>query len=357
MDQDRKKRFIVNVLYVGIIILLTFAVLRYALPLVMPFVIGFVLAWLLRRPTVFLARVLHLPEKLVGGLLMLLFYCTAGLLIALAGIRLASALWSLMLNLPGLYTNQIQPFFIELFDAIEQAVQRMNPSLVSALEQVGLQFLQTLGQLISSLSGRAISILSGGAASLPGLLIRLLLLIISSFFVAMDYRRITEFSLRQLSPSAQHMVLEIKDYVTGTLFVCIRSYALIMFITFVELSLGLTLIGVGNAVVVAAVIAVFDILPVLGTGGIMIPWAVISALRGDLRLALSLLAVYGAVTVIRNIIEPKIVGSQIGLHPVATLASMFVGLQLFGVVGLFGFPICLSLLLYLSRTGAISLFK
>ena len=143
----------------------------------------------------------------------------------------------------------------------------------------------------------------------------------------------------------------------GTLFVCIRSYALIMSITFVELALGLTLIGVEHSLLIACLIAVFDILPVLGTGGIMIPWTIITAITGDHKLALGLLIVYLAITVIRNIIEPKIVGSQIGLHPVVTLVSMFVGAQLFGVLGLFGFPIGLSLLRHLNDTGTVRLFR
>ena len=89
----------------------------------------------------------------------------------------------------------------------------------------------------------------------------------------------------------------------------------------------------------------------------MIPWVVISAFSGDFTLALGLLLVYVAITVIRNIIEPKIVGSQIGLHPVVTLVSMFAGVQLFGAVGLFGFPIGLSLLMHLNRTGTIKIFR
>lgn len=89
----------------------------------------------------------------------------------------------------------------------------------------------------------------------------------------------------------------------------------------------------------------------------MIPWTVITALTGSHGLALGLLVVYLVITVVRNIIEPKIVGSQIGLHPVVTLVSMFVGAQLLGVLGLFGFPIGLSLLRYLNETGAIRLFK
>ena len=175
------------------------------------------------------------------------------------------------------------------------------------------------------------------AGSLPGLFVKLLMMIISTFFIALDYDRIASFFVRQLSENGRTIFWEIKDYVTGTLFVCIRSYAIIMSITFVELSIGLSIIGIENAVMIALLIAVFDILPVLGTGGIMIPWAVITAIQGEYKLAIALFAVYIVVTIIRNIIEPKIVGSQLGLHPVATLASLFVGAQLFGAVGLFGF--------------------
>ena len=138
--------------------------------------------------------------------------------------------------------------------------------------------------------------------------------------------------------------MQIKEYIIGTLFVCIRSYAIIMSITFVELSIGFTIIGLEYALPIAFGIAIFDILPFWETGGIMLPWAVITAIRGDIPLALSLLAVYVVVTIIRNIIEPKIVGAQLGLHPVVTLVSMFVGTQLFGVLGLFdfrsAFPFC-----------------
>ena len=89
----------------------------------------------------------------------------------------------------------------------------------------------------------------------------------------------------------------------------------------------------------------------------MIPWAVLTLLQGKLKLGLGLLVVYAAITIIRNIIEPKIVGGRLGLHPVVTLASMFLGAQLFGVIGLFGFPIGLSLLRYLNDNGSIHILK
>ena len=97
-----------------------------------------------------------------------------------------------------------------------------------------------------------------------------------------------------------------------------------------------------SPVLKASCIAVLDILPILGTGGIMIPWAVISLVVGNVGLGLKLLLIYGIVTVVRNYVEPKIVGTQLGLHPIITLVSMFIGLRLFGFWGLFGLPVGIS---------------
>ena len=104
------------------------------------------------------------------------------------------------------------------------------------------------------------------------------------------------------------------------------------------------MVGIENAVLKASVIALLDILPILGTGGIMIPWFVVSFVLGHTTLGLKLLAIYVVVTVVRNYVEPKIVGTQLGLHPIITLVSMFIGLRLFGFWGLFGLPVGISYL-------------
>ena len=282
-----------------------------------------------------------------------MFYSTIGFLIFLLGVKALSAAKELTANLPGIYAYYVEPALISLFDSFEQSIFRVDNTLLAAFMELETQFVQSAGQMVSGLSMDAMGHISGIASSLPGLFIEILLMIISTFFIALDYHRLTGFCLMQLDGKAKDVFFQIKEYVVGTLLVCIRSYALIMTITFVELAVGLSVIGVKNSVL----IALFDILPVLGTGGIMIPWTILTALQGDYPLALGLLLVYLFVTVVRNILEPKIVGSQIGVHPVVTLAGMFVGAQLFGVLGLFGFPIGISLLRHLNEKGAIKLFK
>ena len=136
---------------------------------------------------------------------------------------------------------------------------------------------------------------------------------------------------------------DIRDRFFVTVIKYIRSYTLIMLITFAELFLGLVLIGVENSWLYALLIAVFDALPVVGTGVIMIPWAVIELLSGRVSRGVGIGLLWLAVTVVRNIIEPRIVGRQVGLHPLLTLVSMFVGTKLFGMLGLIVLPLGMSI--------------
>ena len=357
MKIEKRLRFIINVAYFAILAAAAFLLLRYGLPALMPFVLAFLLAYCLKRPIRFLAEKLRLGRRAAALLTVLLFYGTIGLFLAFLSVRAISGVSQFIVNLPGLYAEYAEPVLTSFFESAEEFFLYQDPELLNQLNAVWEQFLNSLGQQVTGLSVEVMGVLSGMASSLPACFIRLVLMIIASFFIAMDYDALTGFCMDQMSGRTKKIFLQIKEYVVGTLFVCIRSYALIMSITFLELAVGLTLIGVEYSVAIALFIAVFDILPVLGTGGIMIPWVILEAFRGDLALAVRLLIVYVAITVIRNILEPKIVGSQIGLHPVVTLASMLLGAQLYGVIGLFGFPIGLSLLRHLNDTGTVQLFK
>ncbi|GAA6493006.1 sporulation integral membrane protein YtvI [Candidatus Bariatricus faecipullorum] len=354
---EKRKKFIINFLYFAIITAAVFLVLQFALTLLFPFVAALFIAYILRRPIRFLSRKTTLPRKASAVVMVLIFYGTIGTLLVLGSIRAFSFVSDLVQSLPRIYLQYVNPVMRELFQELEHALGETDPAVLDTVDYLWGQLTRSLSSLVSDLSLTSMEAISSLASSLPALFIRLLLMVISTFFIAMDYDAMASFCMRQLDGWVRELVLTVKEYVVGTLFVCIRSYALIMSITFCELAVGLAIIGIENSVLISLGIAIFDILPVLGTGGVMIPWAIISAVLGDIPMALKLLALYLVITVVRNIIEPKIVGKQIGLHPVITLVSMFAGVQLFGVAGLFGFPIGLSLILYLNRTGVIHIFK
>ena len=135
------------------------------------------------------------------------------------------------------------------------------------------------------------------------------------------------------------------------------AYAKIMTLTFIELTIGLSIMGINNAVVIAFLISVFDVIPVLGTGGIMIPWIIICFLNQQLKTAIGLLIIYLIVTLIRNIIEPKIVGHQIGLHPLLMLLCMYLGAKLFGFLGIITLPVLIMIIINLNDSGIIHLYN
>ena len=357
MNLDHQKKFLIRFSFWAIVLALAFVVLRFALDFLMPFILAFLIAALLDGPIHFLQKKLHIKRLLPSIFLTTLFFLAAGALLSFLGFRLFLFIKQSFLSLPGLYSNLLEPTLQAIFSDLEEYLSRLEPSAVSSVEEVTNSLLSSLGSFISGLSMKAISTISGLAASIPGTFLNLVITIIVTFFLTIDYPVVTGFLLRQLPEKAKHSLGESRNYVFGTLLKCIASYGLILFITFSELAIGLSILRIPNAVLIAVCIAIFDILPVLGTGGIMIPWAIICFLLGNWKLGIGLLLLYLTITVIRNIIEPKIVGHQVGLHPVVTLASMLTGLQLFGVIGLFGFPITLSLLKYLNDREIIHIFK
>ena len=186
MKTEERKVFIINCMYFAILLAAAFAILKYGLPMVTPFVTAFVIAYLLKGPICFLSGRLHLNQKVTAILLVLLFYSTAGLLITLLCIKMFSQGKALIVNLPAIYTNRAEPVLAGIFSSIEQSILRMDPSLVGALEELEGHFVQSAGQMVSGLSISAMGWISGFASSLPGLFINLLLMVIATFFTAMD---------------------------------------------------------------------------------------------------------------------------------------------------------------------------
>lgn len=354
---DKKRQFIINALYILLVAAIVYLIFEYAIALLSPFILAFLIAYLLKGPAKAIAEWTRLPNKLVSFGLVLIFYAAAGIIVALVGVKLISTLTQTISALPEIYEYQLKPFLLTSFDGIEQTVFLIDAALVDVLNATSEQLVNSLGDNVTSISLAFVAFLSDLASSLPAFLIKMLLMVIATFFMAVDYESLSAFVFRQFSEKANAIIGTIKNYIVNTLFVVIRSYALIMSITFVELSIGLSVIGIDNPILIAFFIAIFDILPVLGTGGIMIPWTIITLLQGNVSTAVGLLLVYVVVTVIRNILEPKIVGGQLGLHPVVALMSMFVGVNLLGVLGLFGFPIALSLLKHLNDAGIVKVFK
>lgn len=214
--------------------------------------------------------------------------------------------------------------------------------MLSIVRIIGDALGSSLNKVFTLLSQYIVGLISSIITFVPSFFLSTLIMIIATFFFVVDYDKIISFFDTKASSKWQERLAAIKYYIRNTLFVVIRSYAIIMLLTFTELSIMFFICSIEHPFLIAGLIAVFDIMPVLGTGGIMLPWAIISFLLGDYLRGIQLVVIYIIVTAVRNYVEPKVVGVQLGLHPLVTLISMFIGLRLFGFLGLFGLPIGIS---------------
>ena len=340
MNIQQKKDFLVNAAYWGLIAAAGFLICKYLVPICVPVIVGIVLAWLV----VGITRKIRCPNRYVRIMLSLLIYGLIGLLMGLLAVRLVSGITELVKWVPRFYEMKIQPFAMIGYNWARETIEVLNPTLLSALEKVLGSVISALESLVSWFSEFAVSMISRIATGVPSLVLSLLTMIFTTVFLVADYDRIRDFTSEHLPVSVKKLMKNIRLYLKNTLFVVIRSYAAIMLLTFTELSILFGIFGIENPVLKAALIAVMDIMPILGTGGIMIPWAVISLVLGYTKLGIELFIIYVIVTVVRNYVEPRIVGAQLGLHPIITLVAMFVGLRVFGFWGLFGLPVGISFL-------------
>ena len=313
---------------------------EYLLPISVPFILGILVAFLVVQ----ISRKLHFTHKLLRLALTLVIYGIIGLLITLLVIKGVSIVSDIIKWIPKVSEEKLIPFVTLFYNWGIETLQLLDPALIGALEMVMESLLSAAKNLISYVSGLAVDLVSNVATGVPSLILSMLAMIFSTVFVVSDYQRITTFAAENMPQSVKKVLKNVRDYLTDTLFVVIRSYALIMLLTFTELSILFTLFGIESAILKASLIALVDILPILGTGGVMIPWAVTSLVLGYTGLGIRLFIIYAIVTVVRNYVEPKIVGTQLGLHPIITLISMFIGLRLFGFFGLFGLPVGISFL-------------
>lgn len=356
MDTEKQRVFIIRFIYFIVVLGIAIFACRFALPAMLPFVIALLVALLLQPAIRFFHEKCRVHKGVASVVLVMLFYALIVFLLTILSIKLITTAKDFFLTLPARYYGTIQPWLIDTFDSLQAFANRLDPQAVAAYDVVAANLTQTLGDAVSSLSKTVV----GGATTLtmglPGLLVDVIIAVIATVFIATDWSLLGRFISRQLSPKTRGLVENIRTHLGLTLGRYIRSYALIMFITFVELSIGLSIVGIKSPFGIAVVIALFDILPVVGCGTVLIPWCVISVIQGDLLRALGLIIVYLVILVIRNVIEPKIIGDHVGLHPIITLMGMVVGLYVFGPIGLLGLPITLALIKSLNDEGVIHLY-
>ena len=340
METDSRKTFLINTAFIAVIIALWFIGIKLLSGVLLPFLLAGITVLALRGLTEAICRRLHIKRKLIAVLTVLFFYILIIGAVFLLLLLVFKQLDGVVALLPH-YLQKISQMWNGFSDKINALLGRTFNSADGAFNEVPKVALESLTSgvtsFVASLAGKF-------AAGVPYFLLSLIVMVVASIYLAKDYDDIRAYFIRNFSKVGLSRIIELKDVCFGNLFKIIKSYFIILCITFAELFLGLTVLGFKYSLILALVISLVDILPVLGCGTVRMPWAAVCALNGDIKNAVGLLVLYLVISAVRHFIEPKVIGERVGVHPFLMLLSVIVGLRLFGAAGVLAVPMTVIVL-------------
>lgn len=336
-----KQEFLINFLYYSCIGLIVYLCGKYLLPVMMPFIIGFSIAYLVRKIAI---RIFGKPGKKRQLLTLVGFYIIVVILFAFISVMTVSSVKGF--DYAGLYSNYLEPAINIVYNFFINLNESLPAEVANIFNQVTSSIFEAIKTVLMTVSTFLINFVKGAITSFPSAIITVTVTIVSSIYFILDYEGVVAFIYKVLPKKASNFLGDVTVFIKENILNVLKSYIIIMGITFIELSIGLAILRARPTILIAALIAVMDILPILGVGTALIPWACVEIIFGNIFRGLGVFALYITITIVRNIIEPRIVGTKLGLNPLVSLISMIAGLKLFGLLGMIGFPLIIAFFMY-----------
>ena len=352
----KHQKILIWILYAALAAGAGFLLFYFILPWALPFLLALLTARLIEPLVKFLMKRVKLRRGFAAGLCGLLVLALMLGLIGLAINQLVKGVSNFVQHLPemaGQLGNSFSRFESAVYRFIIAAPVETQALFHSAVESFTAMLEELPAQLSSSVFGFAASV----AAAFPRIFLFTLTYAISLLFMSTAYPQVMAFIRRQIPLKCHERLRVFREELAQTLIKWCKAQAMLIGVTFGILTVAFLLLGVSYGIFLAALIALIDALPILGTGTVLIPWAIIGMIGGDFTRGFGLLFTYIVVSVTHSFMEPRFVGNQLGLHPVATLMAMYLGYRTIGVLGMIVFPFILILLKQFHDQGHIRLWR
>lgn len=365
---ERRKAVMINTAYFSMFILLYYVFIKYVLAYVFPFIIAALIAVMLQKPIQFLSKRLKVKKSsLISSILIMLVFVILLLLLVLIFALIfgelkgfISFISSKLSNIPA-YIDELENWILNIINYFPLSTRAALHNSVTSFFDENLSFDNiSLGKFDFSILLGPLGSAWSTAKRIPAFLLAFLVTIMSSFFISAGYEELRDSFLNLFKHKTQKRILDTKHSLFGAVAKMAKAYMLIMLITFIELMLGLNLLKIiglytgGYIFVIALATTIIDIVPVLGTGAVLVSWAAVSFFTGNIGLGVGLLVLYVVISIIRQIIEPKLVAAQVGLPVIVTIMAMFIGAKLFGVFGIIILPLSIITLKLMYDEGVFT---
>ncbi len=342
----------------AMLLVLALLALRYgvmpALSLLSPFVLALVLSWMLNPLVRWLQKKLSISRGIITmALLILVFGIVGGVLWALT--------WMALEQVQALFQNweAVVDGILNSLDQVMAWFGGLSDLLPGEAYDVG----ERLGQLLENwvrdidISGW-LKMVADRAPSLVGqvsaFVVATIVFLMATYFITADYPRLRFFITDRVPAPARSFCREVRRIFMEAFGGYLKSQLIISFVVFVILALGFFAIGQPYGLLLALGFAVLDFIPIIGSGTVMVPWAVVDIIVGDYTHAVQLMVIWGMIALFRRLGEPKILGDQTGLSPILSLVGIYVGMLVGGVLGMIVGPLLLLVLINLAKLGIFS---
>ncbi|MBD0382784.1 sporulation integral membrane protein YtvI [Paenibacillus sedimenti] len=339
-------------IWVAIIVLLLGLALYYVTPLIYPFIFGWLIALLLNPLVNFFHFKMKLPRWLAVTLSMLLFLGAMITAITVLVANIIVELGSLAETLQDQINRWADQFNVFINStAFQDWIERINEFFESNpkyQETVNNNLSSTAGSIADvskHIIGYVFGTLKGFLTSLPNIATLTIIVLLATFFISKDWYQLISRYKGIFSDTIVKTTKLIRNDLQKALFGYLRAQLILVSLTALVVIIGLLVLNVNYAITIGLLTGLADLMPYLGTGAVMVPWILyVFFAQGDIYLGIGLSVLYGVIVIARQIMEPKVLASSVGLEPLATLIAMFVGLQLFGLVGLIIGPVTLLII-------------
>lgn len=324
-----------KVFFFFIIYTLVFFIFFKTLAYTLPFVLAFLFAFFLRRPTRFLMRKFKLSASLSSLITSVVFYTVLFLTLTLLIVSIISEI-STFIQKITLYVNSQNISLEDTFAQLQKYYSNLHPSITAAIEKNLSNITTKIGTIVTGLLNWVISFITSLATSIPYLAMLFIFTLTSTYFFTKDISSShnSQIVSNHFSKNSTR-ILYIFNESKKMIFNYVKSYLIVIGITFLVTLIGFIVFGVDYAFILSLLCAILDLLPVVGMAMVYIPLIfVYGFIQGNIFKAVALGVLYLIVLVVRQIIEPKIVSSTLDIHPVAVLASFFIGLKMAGFTGM-----------------------
>lgn len=299
----------------------------------MPFVIGWFIAAIAAPLVNWLEKRLKIVKKLGSALIVIVVLALIVLLVYFIISRVIAEIGDLAKNFPHLYA-QLEEGLHKIGDTLSGVFDRLPDGIQKGWNAVAANMDKTMGEMMSHLSRPTVSAAGKFAKSLPSYLIAFVVAIMSAYFFTIQREEVIQWMKRISPPSVEKRMRLVSDNLKYAVGGYLKAQFKIMGVVFVILFVGLLAFGVHYAALIAILIAFLDFLPFFGTGTAMIPWAFYEFFMGDYKLTVALAVIYVITQVVRQMLQPKLMGDSMGLNPVVTLLLLYVGYKISSVLGM-----------------------